>query len=162
MTIFRDGRERLYPLKYGLNGTLSLGIYADVSNTSIQYLQAWQNAVLQPYDSSTLNLGGGWGRPSQYKLPISIFFLDPMKNQLLQLEYVECWPQTIREYALASGPSAERLIHHVDFSAGDVIVSLFNVAPNVTQALVNAGGAVINSTVSSVQNVIGQQLTTIV
>lgn len=156
ISVFRDGRDRNYPSRYTL-GQLSLGIYADNRNTSIQYLQSWNNAILQPFDASTLNLGGGWGRPAQFKKPIFIYFLDPAKNQLMVLEYVEAWPVSIHDYALVSATS-ERIVHHVDFSVGDVLVSLFNVSPNVTQALVQTAGSIAGSAVNSVRNAVGQSL----
>lgn len=156
VSIFRDGRERHYPSKYTVNN-MRLGIYADVGNVSIQYLQAWNNAILQPFTSSSLELGGGFGRASGYKLPIYIYLLDVDKSVLAILQYTECWPMTIQDYNMGSS-SSERILNHVDFSVGDVFINLMNVPASITQALVNTAGNIIGSATSAATNLLGSSL----
>lgn len=134
-SIFRDGRERHYPSKYTV-GNLRLSMYGDLGNNSLQYIQAWNNAVLQPYTASDLSLAGGWGRAADYKRPIYVYLLDPTKSVLAIIEYVECWPIGVTDYSMVSATSG-RIVHHVDFSVGDVFINLMNVPADLTQALVN-------------------------
>jgi hypothetical protein len=148
-SIFRDGRKRHYPSEYSVNN-LRLGFYTDVDNQSMQYLQAWNNAILQPYSASTLNTAGSWGTPAGYKYPIYIYLLDVTKSVLLTLEYTECWPLGIQDYGLSSSVGNERIISHVDFSVGDVFVNLANVPSSITQALVN--NSVTNAVVNTLTN----------
>lgn len=136
MSIFREGRHRHYPTSYDIN-PLTLHIYADTTNMSFQYLQAWQNAVLAPFSASTqAQTAGGFGRPSDYKKPIYISLLDPSNNTLLILEYVECWPADVAAFTLNSGAS-DRLVHQVTFNVGDLYINLMSVPPNLTQLIVN-------------------------
>lgn len=130
ISIFREGRERHYPSRYSV-GNLRLGLYADTRNVSLQYLQAWQATVLNPFASQYSEvLGGGWNRPTDYKRPINIYMLDPDKNVLMNIQYVECYPLDISPYALVSS-SSERIIHQVDFSVGDVFINLIEVPPSL-------------------------------
>lgn len=152
-TIFRDGRERHYPSKYTVGG-LRLGIYADTENVGIQYLQAWNNAIIQPFTSSSLALGGGWGRPSGYKLPIYIYLLDVTKSVLAIIQYTECWPTAIQDYSLGSS-SSERIVNHVDFSVGDVFINLMNVPPNLLTSIVNnVASNALNSVINTGANLV--------
>lgn len=134
--IFRDGRERHYPSRYTVS-PLRLGIYADTGNNAIQYLQAWQNAVIQPFSSSQLEQGGGWGRPYGYKKPIYVYLLDPSKSVLAILEYTECWPVNVQDLSLVSN-SSDRLIYHVEFSVGDVRVNLMDVPQSLTSQIIDS------------------------
>jgi hypothetical protein len=136
VSIFRDGRKRHYPSSYTVNN-LRLGFFTDVDNNAMQYIQAWNNTVLQPYSASTLNTAGGFGRPSGYKYPIYIFLLDVTKSVLLTLEYTECWPLAPSDWGLTSQNGNERIITHVDFSVGDVFVNFSNVPSSITSSLVN-------------------------
>jgi len=121
--IFREGRPRSYPTKYSV-GTLRLGIYADSTNIALQYLQTWNNAIITPFSSSTSStMGGGWGRPSDYKFPIFIYLVDVTSNTLALVEYTECWPSSIEAYSMESGNS-NRIINQVTFEVGDVFVNL--------------------------------------
>lgn len=155
ISIFRDGRERHYPSKYTM-GNLRLGLYADVQSTSLTYLQNWNNTILQPFDASNLSLAGGYGTPQKYKYPIYIYLLDPMKNELAILEYVECWPTNIADYGLTSNTS-ERIINHVDFSVGDMFVSTISLSAELTSLFTSATG----TTLPSVQNAIGSAISSI-
>jgi T4-like virus tail tube protein gp19. len=130
--IFREGRDRHYVDKYMVDN-LTLHFYLDSSNTALQYLQAWQNAMISPFAAnSAATSGGGFGRPSQYKQPIYIYILDVTKSQMAIIEYTECWPTNLSALAMDSGAS-NRLVGQVSFSVGDVFVNIVGVA----QSLVN-------------------------
>lgn len=148
-SIFREGRDRHYPDKYSID-PLRLSIYADSQNLALTYLQSWQNAVMTPFNAASAStMAGGWGRPSDYKKPIYIYLLDVTKNVLAIVQYTECWPTTIAEYALDSGTST-RIVNHVTFSVGDVFVNLMNVSPDlVSNVLANTASNVLTSTISS-------------
>jgi hypothetical protein len=154
--IFREGRPRAYPAKYSV-GSLRLGIYADSSNVALTYIQAWQNAIITPFSANqAASMGGGWGRPSDYKFPIFIYLLDVTSNVLAIVEYTECWPSNVESYAMESGNS-NRIINQVTFEVGDVFVNLVDagsilpgsVAQNGTN---NAITATINSFGSVITN----------
>lgn len=156
-SIFRDGRQRHYPNKYNV-ANLRLGIYADVANTSIQYLQAWNNAILSPFASTNLQTGGGWGRAAGYKLPIYVYIIDVTKSTLAIIQYTECWPVSMADYGLNSG-SSDRIINHVEFSVGDVFINLMNIPPDLTALLVNnplsnAVNGIVGNGLNAITNVV--------
>lgn len=118
-SIFREGRSRHYPDKYSVDN-LRCAVYADSSNVAINYLMTWQNAVLKPFTVQQASTGaGGFGRPSEYKLPIQFYVLDVTNQQILSVEFIECWPMTIDPIQLTSGDS-NRIRFEVNFSVGDV------------------------------------------
>jgi hypothetical protein len=135
-SIFREGRDRHYPSKYAVDD-LRLSIYMDSQNNAFQYLQAWNNAMITPFAATaSATMGGGWGRPIDYKLPIYIYMLDVQNNVLAIIEYVECFPTVIDSYALDSG-SSNRIVSHVNFSVGDVFVNLMGVSIAFVQSIIN-------------------------
>jgi hypothetical protein len=153
--IFREGRPRAYPSKYSV-GNLRLGIYADSANVALTYIQAWQNAIITPFSANlAATMGGGWGRPSDYKFPIFIYLLDVTTNVLAIVEYTECWPVSVQEYGMESGQST-RIINQVTFEVGDVFVNLVN-AGSVLPGSVLANGA--NNAITSTINSFGAQIT---
>lgn len=124
---FFQGRQQHLAGNYDIDD-LQLAIYADSSNEALNYLTAWQGAVLKPFDSkSRYSGGGGYGRPSDYKRDIPVYLLSADKRTLCQLLYTECWPKVIQAYSLNSGTS-DRVVNHVTFSTGDVFVTLYNVS----------------------------------
>jgi hypothetical protein len=152
--IFREGRDRNYPDKYSVD-TLRLAVYADSSNTSLKYLQAWNNAVLTPFSAATAGqLAGGWGRPSDYKKPIYIYLLDVTKSVIAIVQYTECWPISVDTYQMGSN-SSERLVNHVTFSVGDVFINVMDVNPDLTSAIASnlSSNALTNLIGSGVGNV---------
>lgn len=143
--IFREGRDRNYPEKYTVD-TLRLAMYADSSNTSLKYIQAWNNAVLTPFSASSAGqLAGGWGRPSDYKKPIYIYLLDVTKSVMAIVQYTECWPISVDSYQMTSNGS-ERILNHVTFSVGDVFINVLDVNPDLTSAvLANPGSNILTN-----------------
>jgi hypothetical protein len=126
--IFRAGRNKHYVGTVYSVDSLRLSIYQDSTNRALRYLQAWNNAILQNTSSQNAEFNGGaWGRPSAYKKPILIYLMNSARNVIAELEYTECWPQTIDAYSLNSG-SSDRVVNHVTFSVGDVYVNLYNVS----------------------------------
>lgn len=134
ISIFREGRDRKYPSKYSVDN-LRLSIYADSQNQAFTYLQAWNNTIITPFAATSAStMGGGWGRPSDYKQTIFIYMLDISNNVLALIEYVECWPVSVDQYQLESG-SSNRIVNHVNFSVGDVFVNLMGVTINFVQGI---------------------------
>lgn len=163
VTIFREGRDRKYPSKYNVDN-LHLNIYADSQNNAISYLQAWNNTILTPFASSAAaQMGGGWGRPSDYKKTIYVYVLDVTNNTLGIIEYVECWPVAIEQYTLESGNS-NRVVNRVSFSVGDVFINLMPVSGNLAASAltngasngittaINSAGSLVNNITSTVAN----------
>ncbi|MGF3930110.1 hypothetical protein ACQX74_14505, partial [Staphylococcus aureus] len=150
VTIFREGRDRKYPSKYSVDN-LRLDIYSDSSNQAFKYLQAWNNTILTPFGATAAaTMGGGWGRPSDYKKPIFVYLLDVTNSVVAVIEYVECWPMTVEQYTLESGAST-RIVNRVTFSVGDVFINLANVSSDlISEVVFNAGQSLVNGVVNTV------------
>jgi hypothetical protein len=134
--VFREGRSRKYPYKYNVNN-LTLDFYMGSDNLTFQYLQAWNNTLVAPFSpSSATTLAGGFGRPSDYKKPIYVYLLDVTKNVMAIVEYTECFPTMVGDYAMTSD-NAARVVSQVHFSVGDVFINLLDVSPDLTQLIVN-------------------------
>ncbi|QRE00346.1 tail fiber protein [Burkholderia phage BCSR5] len=135
-SIFREGRDRHYADKYSVDN-LRLGIYADCNNVALSYLQAWHNQVLKPFSaSSAATMGGGFGRPIDYKKSINIYLLSVIRQELAIIQYTECWPVNIDALSLNSGAS-DRLTYQVNFSVGDVFMNILPVDGAMVQGVVN-------------------------
>ena len=133
--VFREGRNRKYPISYDV-GELRMGIYMDCDNNALTYLQAWQNAILRPFNATAAaSQGGGFGRPIAYKKPIRIFILSVDRSEIAIFTYSECWPSSVDNFAMTSG-TPDRIIAEVTFSVGDVFISVFPVSEEATKALV--------------------------
>jgi len=132
-----QGRNRNIVGKYSVD-PLRLNFYADVSNTALLYLQAWNGAVLRPFDESQASsMGGGFGRPSDYMKPINLYLFDPTKALVFNLSYTECWPTSTEGLHLDSG-SSTRLTFNVSFSVGDVFIQALKINNNLSgQFLLN-------------------------
>jgi hypothetical protein len=130
--IYGNGRSHKVASTYSVDN-LRLNFYADVGNVSLQYLLAWDGAVLAPFDASNASTGGGFGRPSDYWRPIRLYLVDSAKSVILMLEYIECWPTNIDALTLDS-QSSTRLTYNVNFSAGDVFMTAFGVNKNMSGA----------------------------
>lgn len=137
-SIFREGRSRHYPDKYSVDNMRCI-VYADSANVAMNYLMTWQNAVMKPFTVQQANTGaGGYGRPSEYKLPIQFYVLDVTNQEILSVEYTECWPLTVDAIQLDSGTS-NRIRLEVNFSVGDVFFTQIPVGglQTVAQVLSN-------------------------
>ena len=166
--IFREGRDRHYADKYSIDN-LTLHFYLDSSNTALQYLQAWQNAIIAPFSANgAATSGGGFGRPAQYKQPVFIYILDVTKAQMAIIEYTECWPTNIGSLQLDSA-SSTRLIAQVPFSVGDVFINIVGVAQSLVNGVLanpsqfknllsSAGSTVIGNVAGSVSSSISSLL----
>lgn len=139
-SVFREGRDKHYPSKYSVD-SLRLAIYADTANVALNYLIAWNGAILLPTTVKTAaKQGGGWGTASGYKKTIKINLVNPAKKTLATLEYVEAWPQTVDSIQLESG-SSTRVVLHVTFSVGDVFPTLYEVASTSTNTFMTDGSS---------------------
>ncbi len=126
-SLFREGRDRHYPSTYNVD-PLNLVIYADSDNVALDYLMAWQGAILSETDTSNAyTSGGAYGRPKDYKKPIKIFLVNAAKRQIALFTYIECWPVTIDAYQLHSN-SSDKITNHVNFSVGDVFVTFYDLS----------------------------------
>ena len=135
--VYAQGRNRKFASTYSLDN-LRLNFYADISNKSMQYLLAWDGAILVPFSASQAPSGGGFGRPSDYQKPIRIYLVDSARSVVLMLEYTEAWPTNIDALQLDSGTST-RLTFNVNFNVGDVFITAFGVNANLSgQALLQS------------------------
>lgn len=167
-SIFREGRDRHYPDKYSVDN-LAVVLYADSSNESLNYLQAWQSAMIRPFTAvNSTTQGGMFGRPADYKQLIRFYLLDVAKQQVAIVEYTECWPTNLDALAVNSD-SSDRLTYHVNFSVGDVFVSTFDVSGSVVDTITNnplsfpttiqsAIGSVVNQGMQQAKSFVQDQL----
>jgi hypothetical protein len=123
--VYREGRFKHYPGKYSVD-SLRLSVYLDSDNVALNYWQTWQNAILQPFNKSTMySLGGGYTPPSSFKKDINIYLLDVRRAEVMSITYIECWPTSFDSLHLQSA-SGERLIGQVTLNVGDVFVNMMN------------------------------------
>jgi hypothetical protein len=150
--VYGQGRNRKFVSTYSVEG-LRLNFYADVGNQSMNYLRAWDGAILAPFGSKNITTGGGFGRPSDHQKPIRIYLVDSAKALVLMLEYVECWPTNIDSLQLDSG-SSNRLTFGVNFSVGDVFMTAFGVNTNISgKSFLSAlTGKAVNFVTDSITN----------
>lgn len=156
--VYGQGRNRKFVSTYSVEG-LRLNFYADVGNQSMNYLRAWDGAILAPFSSRDNTKGGGFGRPSDYQRPIRIYLVDAAKALVLMIEYTECWPTNIESLQLDSG-SSNRLTFGVNFSVGDVFMTAFGVNTTITgQTFLSAlTGKAVNFATNSVTNTVRSAL----
>lgn len=129
-SVYAQGRDRHYASKYNVDG-LRLTFYAGIDGAALSYLDAWQRIMLPAADPASA-VAGGMGRPGGmygYKKPISIYLIAPDKSQIVRLEYIECWPVNIDALSLDSA-SSTRLTHQVNFSTGDVFITVLGFNQN--------------------------------
>lgn len=144
--IYGSGRSHTVASAYSVD-TLRLNFYADIANKSLQYLLAWDGAILAPFGIGAASIGGGFGRPSDYWKPIRLYLVDASKSLVLMIEYSECWPTNIDQLQLDS-QSSTRLTYNVSFSAGDVFMTAFGVNRNTSgQSLLDALKSTVKDTV---------------
>lgn len=153
--VYAQGRQHKFAGAYSVDN-LRLNFYADIANRSLQYLTAWDGAIMAPFTSSNASrIGGGYGRPSDYQKPIRIYCVDQARALVLMLEFVDCWPM-IDGLHLDSG-SSTRLTYNVNFNVGDVFITLFGVNSNLSgsnllASLQSASVGAIGSLASSAIN----------
>ncbi len=147
--IYTQARQRQFPSTYTVD-PITLHFYADTANKSLNYLNAWDGAIMEPTTSSTIyQTGGGFGRPSDYQKPIKIYLLDPAKLLIVVLEYIECQPTNIAQLTLDSA-SSTRLTYNVNFNVGDVFVTAYGINNNLS------GQALLSSLTNTVVNSFGK------
>lgn len=139
-SLFFESRQKHFPDSYTIDA-LRLTMYSDSTAKSLAYWHAWQGAIIAPTTSATApKKGGGYGRPKDFKKSIFIYLLDVNKSQVVKIEYVECWPTNLEALTLDSA-SSTRLLNHVQFSVGDVFMTLYNVPDTVGNALLKRTAA---------------------
>jgi hypothetical protein len=151
--IYTQGRQRSFTNGYTVD-PITLHFYADVGNKSLNYLNAWDGAIVEPTTSSNAaQRGGGFGRPSDYQKTIKIYIVDPGKLLVVTLEYVECQPTNIAQLTLDSG-SSTRLTYNVNFNVGDVFITAYGINNNLSgQALLSSlSNKIVNSIGGSIVN----------
>lgn len=130
-SIFREGKERHYASMYSLDN-LRLVIYKDMANVTINYLLAWQEAMLT---KTTYAIGSGdsgpndpnlragkFLPPSSYKKDIVFFLLSPQRQVITEFIYRGCWPTNIGTLSLNS--QSDRLKYEIDFQVDDVFINV--------------------------------------
>lgn len=126
-SVFRAGRMRHYAKSYSIDN-LRLAFYLDTAGRTMEYLQMWDNAMVRKTTKQDMyREGGQFGLPTNYKKDIKIHLVDPNRQELVELLYVECWPTNLDALNLNSGAS-DRLIANVNFSVGDVFVNSLGVS----------------------------------
>lgn len=136
-SIYRDGRMKKFASAFSVDN-LRLGFYMDVGNQSLNYLTGWQNCIQAPVTQQTMyDRTGMYRLPSRYQRPIYIYLLNPARESIAVLQYVECWPQNLDSLQLNSG-AGSRLIQNVSFATGDVIVNILSAPGSLQQAIIES------------------------
>jgi len=143
VSIFREGRTKHYAGRYSLD-SLRLSFYMDSSGLTMRYLRGWEAAILQPTDRiNVMTQGGGFMPPNQYKKDIYVFLLDPIRQAIACLQYIECWPTNLDQLQLESA-SSNQLVANVNFSVGDVLVVDMEVSRTTIEGILGAANPLGN------------------
>lgn len=143
-TVWAQGRTHKFASSYSVE-PLRLNFYADIESKSFAYLKAWQHAILAPFSIAEFTKGGGFGRPSDYMKPITIYLLAPDNSKVISFQYVEAWPTNLEQLNLDSA-SSTRLTFPVTFDVGDVFTLIHAVNNNA------AGASLVSSLKKSAVN----------
>jgi len=143
-SIFREGKERHYASTYSLDN-LRLTLYKDIGNVAINYLLAWQDAMLMRTDYSPVSgdsgandptfFAGRFSAPAFYKKDIVFFLLSPQRQVITEFIYRGCWPTNLG--ALNLNSASDRLKYEIDFQVDDVFINVGNLSETTIQGFVN-------------------------
>lgn len=157
--IFREGRDRKYPSRYSVDD-LRLTLYLDSMNNTLNYLQAWNNAIMQPFASGdAVSKGGGMGRPANYKKTIRVYILSVTRAELCIIEYVEAFPTGFTGMDMTSG-NGDRIAAEVTFSVGDVFVSVLPIDSTKINGLAPEFATLNNNVQYAVSGLVNQAINT--
>lgn len=161
VSAFREGRKRIYPSEYTV-ADLVLTMYMDNSNISLAYLKTWENLVLNPITKSTASEAGGrFGLPSGYKKSIFIYLLSASKQQIMIIEYAECFPTNVHNLSLDSANS-NRLLANVNFSVGDVYTTIMPVGESGISGVLSGALSIKGAASNIVNSAIGGAVNSLV
>ena len=140
--VYQQGVMVKYPGATREIDDLVLTLYADINNTSFEYVNMWLNLV---------GKRGEYGRPSVhgtsyigYKHPINIYIKDMYQEDLIKLTYIGCWPTGLNSVDLI-GDSSDRITWEATFAVEDVEISGYNLQ-TITGSIMN----LVSGTISSV------------
>jgi len=140
-SIFRSGRSKHYAGRYAVDN-LTLTFYLDSAGQTLRYLNGWQSCIVNPTSMSNFETNSGnYMVPSFYKKPIFLYLLDPTRQEIAVIQYVECWPTNIDSLSLESD-GVTRLVAAVNFSVGDVFVISTNASALSIQGILEAANPI--------------------
>ena len=116
-SIYRRSHQEHLPKSYSVPN-LRLGFMIDDSMNTMDYLMAWQDRILDPFNGKNSSQGN-WGRPADFWKPIKINVLSVNKQTVMTVTYHEAWPINVETLNLVSSESG-RLMAEVDFAVNDV------------------------------------------
>lgn len=121
--VFRGGRNRKYASHLMTLQDLTMTLYADVNNNALGYLIAWMQNIYPG--------GGYWNLPynafgqnSGYMKQINLYARDMYNQNVLSLEYYDCFPISFDTTGFSSDNA--RIQYTVTFAVNDLKVAGYN------------------------------------
>lgn len=148
--VFRGGRMIKYISHQMTLQDLTVTMYADVNNNALSYLIAWMQNIYPG--------GGYWVLPknsfrnhSGYMKQINLYARDMYNQNLLSLEYSDCFPISFESTGFSSENA--RVQYTVTFAVNDLKMSGYNMA-TFSQQMADLFTGTINKTMNAAANAV--------
>lgn len=148
--VFRGGRMIKYISHQMTLQDLTMTMYADVNNNALSYLIAWMQNIYPG--------GGYWVLPknsfrnhSGYMKQINLYARDMYNQNLLSLEYYDCFPISFETTGFSSENA--RVQYTVTFAVNDLKMAGYNMA-TFSQQMSDLFTGTINKTMNAAANAV--------
>lgn len=148
--VFRGGRMIKYISHQMTLQDLTITMYADVNNNALSYLIAWMQNIYPG--------GGYWVLPknsfrnhSGYMKQINLYARDMYNQNLLSLEYYDCFPISFETTGFSSENA--RVQYTVTFAVNDLKMAGYNMA-TFSQQMADLFTGTINKAMNAASNAV--------
>lgn len=148
--VFRGGRMIKYISHQMTLQDLTITMYADVNNNALSYLVAWMQNIYPG--------GGYWVLPknsfrnhSGYMKQINLYARDIYNQNLLSLEYYDCFPISFETTGFSSENA--RVQYTVTFAVNDLKMAGYNMA-TFSQQMADLFTGTINKAMNAASNAV--------
>ena len=148
--VFRGGRMVKYISHQMTLQDLTITMYADVNNNALSYLVAWMQNIYPG--------GGYWVLPknsfrnhSGYMKQINLYARDMYNQNLLSLEYYDCFPLSFETTGFSSENA--RVQYTVTFAVNDLKMAGYNMA-TFSQQMSDLFTGTINKAMNAAANAV--------
>lgn len=148
--VFRGGRMIKYISHQMTLQDLTITMYADVNNNALSYLVAWMQNIYPG--------GGYWVLPknsfrnhSGYMKQINLYARDMYNQNLLSLEYYDCFPISFETTGFSSENA--RVQYTVTFAVNDLKMAGYNMA-TFSQQMADLFTGTINKAMNAAANAV--------
>lgn len=148
--VFRGGRMIKYVSHQMTLQDLTITMYADVNNNALSYLIAWMQNIYPG--------GGYWVLPknsfrnhSGYMKQINLYARDMYNQNLLSLEYYDCFPISFETTGFSSENA--RVQYTVTFAVNDLKMAGYNMA-TFSQQMSDLFTGTINKAMNAASNAV--------